>query len=765
MAPGTRFRSSFAGCVPIVVALLAWAGWPGIVCSAEMPGTRALPEIQVVDTLPLSGIGVPLNQVPANVQSVTNDELSRQPGANLSDFLNLNLGSVNINDTQGNPFQPNVNFRGFAASPVLGTPQGLSVYVDGVRVNEAFGDTVNWDLIPKSAISSMTLLPGSNPVFGLNTLGGALTINTKNGFQDPGTELRVSGGSFGRQLYEFESGGHGERADYFVTANLFDDKGWGQHNPSRVNQLFAETGYRGDSTQLQASFTYADTKLSGNQALPLSFLNDFTQAYTFPDVTANRLAFFNMKGSHAPSEQTQIAANVYYRSVTTSVFNSNISNNYNTGLPPGPGNQPAANAVNDIGDSRFGGSLQLTALGDLARRKNNLTVGFSYDRGNIDFMQFNQEAPIAPDRGTASTANLVLQTRLHAATNYIGLYATDTYALSEKTHLTVSGRYNRATLDMQDQLGTALNGNHSFQRFNPSIGLTHNPTNTLTAYATYNEGMRIPTPVELTCADRSAPCSLPNAFSADPALNAVVSKTWEAGARGRWGQDFAWNAAIFRADLDNDIQFISSGGGATSTGYFQNVGTTRREGLELGLDDKAGPFALSARYSYISATFRTPLVLNSPNNSAALPILCPTCTDIQVMPGNRLPGIPHHLLKLRADYRVGDSLSAGMNLYVASGQYARGDENNLDVNGAVPGYAFVNLDARYKLARNWDVLAVINNVFNRQYQTFGVLGQNVFTRPGQAFDNSGASFRMEQFRTAAPPRAAWIGITYRFSAK
>jgi iron complex outermembrane receptor protein len=383
MAPETRFRGSFAGCA-LVVALLMLVGWPVIACGAEPPETRTLPEVQVVDTLPLSGIGVPLNQVPANVQSVTNDELSRQPGANLSDFLNLNLGSVNINDTQGNPFQPDVNFRGFGASPILGTPQGLSVYVDGVRVNEAFGDTVNWDLIPKSAISSMTLLPGSNPVFGLNTLGGALTINTKNGFQDPGTELRVSGGSFGRQLYEFESGGHGERADYFVTANLFDDKGWGQHNPSRVNQLFAETGYRGDSTQLQASFTYADTKLSANQALPASFFNDPAQAYTFPDVTANRLAFFNLKGSHAPSDNFQIAANAYYRSVTTSVFNSNISNNFNTGLPPGPGNQPATNAVNDIGDSRFGGSLQLSALGDVAVRKNNLTVGFSYDRGNID---------------------------------------------------------------------------------------------------------------------------------------------------------------------------------------------------------------------------------------------------------------------------------------------------------------------------------------------------------------------------------------------
>jgi outer membrane receptor protein involved in Fe transport len=277
--------------------------------------------------------------------------------------------------------------------------------------------------------------------------------------------------------------------------------------------------------------------------------------------------------------------------------------------------------------------------------------------------------------------------------------------------------------------------------------------------------MRIPTPVELTCADRNAPCSLPNAFSADPPLNAVVSKTWEVGARGRWSDGIAWRAALFRTDLNDDIQFISSGGGATSTGYFQNVGTTRREGLELGFDDKTGRLAISAHYSYISATFRTPLILNSPNNSTAQAIQCPACTEIQVMPGNRIPGIPRHLLKLRAAYRYSDNLSAGLNLFAASGQYARGDENNLDANGPVPGYAVVNVDARYHLAPNLDLFGTISNVFNRQYHTFGLLGQNVFTAPGNAFDYTGASFRPEQFRAAAAPRAAWIGIAYRFSPK
>ena len=548
-------------------------GWPGIA-----GGAQVLPEVQVVDTAPLPGMVVPLSQVPANVQTISGEQLSRQSGINLSDFLNLNLGSVNVSDTQGNPFQRDVNFRGFSASPILGTPQGLSVFVDGVRVNEAFGDTVNWELIPKSAIAGITVLPGSNPVFGLNTLGGALAIHTKNGFQNPGTALRVSGGSFRRQSYEFETGGHGDRADYFVTANVFDDNGWGRHNPSRVNQWFAKTGYQDEKTQFNASLTYADAKLAGNQTLPLSFLNDPAQAYTYPDVTANRLAFLNLNGSHAVSDKAQFSANGYYRSVNTNIVNSNISDRFDPALPPGPGNQPATNAFNSIHDNRYGGSLQLSLRGNPAGHGNLLTAGFSYDRGDTDFRQYNQEAPVSPDRGTGSAAAMIALTNLQATVNYRGWYFTDTYAVSETIHATLSGRYNVATLELQDRIGTALNGNHSFRRFNPALGLTYNPVNAFTAFAGYNEGMRIPTPVELTCADRNAPCSLPNAFSADPPLNAVVSKTWEAGVRGRWGQTLAWNAALFRTNLDNDIQFISSGGGATSAGFFQNVGshTARR---------------------------------------------------------------------------------------------------------------------------------------------------------------------------------------------
>lgn len=726
---------------------------------------QPLPEVQVVDTAPLPGIGVPLEFVPANVQTVGPSSLSRRNGENLPDLLNIDLGSVNINDTQGNPYQPDVNFRGFAASPILGTPNGLSVFVDGVRANEAFGDTVNWDLIPRAAIAGITVLPGSNPVFGLNTLGGALVVTTKNGVDHPGTVMRAAGGTFSRQSYEIESGGSSGRADWFVTGAQYSDGGWGAHNPSRVNQWFAQGGWRGEATRLHATATWADTRLSGNQTLPLSMFGDPQQAYTYPDTTANRLAAVNLRVEQALGSALQLTAQTYYRAVQTRALNSNVNDDYDPLLPVGPGNQPAFNAFNNINDNRWGATLQLSGSGRLGGRANTLLGGLNYDRSGVRFTQFEQEAALQPDRNTVSSEPETLQTSLHAVTRQYAAYASDTLALTERVHLTAAGRYNHATVELNDQLGTALNGEHRFSRFNPAAGMTWNPRPALTVYGGYNEGMRIPTPVELTCADPAAPCSLPNAFAADPPLKAVIAKTWEAGARGRLDEHTRWNAAVFRTTLDNDIQFISSGGGATNAGYFQNVGTTRREGLELGLDHTAGRWTLAARASHVNATFESPFVINSPNNSSAQALLCATCTDIQVRPGNRLPGIPRDLLKLRADYRANENLRAGASLYAASGLYARGDENNADRNGLVPGYTVVNLDARWRIERNLTVVGAVNNLFNRQYQTYGVLGQNVFTAPGGQFDFTGATFRSEQFRTASPTRSLWVGLSYRFGGR
>src|SRR4029077_18162044 len=180
--------------------------------------------VEVVGIRPVPGLGTPLRHHPAVVQSATARELGE--ANDVADPLARHFSGISLNDAQGNAFQQTLHYRGFAASPLLGLPQGLSVFVDGVRVNEAFGDMVNWDLIPSNAIATAHLLSGSNPVFGLNTLGGVLSIQTKSGFAFPARAARWSAASSGRGAAQAETGGHGERADYFAAVNLHDEAGW-----------------------------------------------------------------------------------------------------------------------------------------------------------------------------------------------------------------------------------------------------------------------------------------------------------------------------------------------------------------------------------------------------------------------------------------------------------------------------------------------------------------------------------------------------------
>ena len=210
---------------------------------AQVSVTVDLPRVEVIAISPLAGLGVPKDQVPANVQTTTAADIERRGALDLTSQLLRTLGSVSINETQGNPFQPDLNFRGFSASPLLGMPQGLSVYLDGMRMNQPFGDVVSWDLIPRAAIANVTLMPGSNPMFGLNTLGGALAVQTKDGRNNPGSSVQITGGSKQRAAAEFETGGSQPGGvNWFVTGNRFHEKGWRAASPSDVSQLFAKLG-------------------------------------------------------------------------------------------------------------------------------------------------------------------------------------------------------------------------------------------------------------------------------------------------------------------------------------------------------------------------------------------------------------------------------------------------------------------------------------------------------------------------------------------
>ena len=737
-------------------ALAAWA-----TCASTLPGQAQqaveLPRVEVVTTTPLPGLGTPLRDVPANVQTYSGRELGRQRQGNLTEFLEQNPTSITVNAAQGNPYQLDVSFRGFTASPLIGVPQGLSVFQDGVRINEPFGDVVNWDLLPQSAIASITLIPGSNPLFGLNTLGGALAIATKSGRDNPGGAVELSGGSFGRKTLQVEHGSAFDGWDYFLTGNVSKEDGWAEHNSSRVEQLFGKLGYRHAGTDLELSLTAANNRLEGTQTLPVSFFEDIRQAYTYPDINTNKLTMLALKGNRFLTDDTVLGGNAYLRRYRNSNLSSNVNNNFGN-IDPATGQVDSVEALNDravIDQTSAGFGVQLTLNRDSAGLKNQLVLGGSGDFGRASYTQDSQPAALTPSRGAVATGDFENETFAKTRNQNLALYAMDSVAISPVWTLTASGRYNAARVSIRDQSGSApqLDGDHRFNRFNTGVGLNFNPTTAFTAYASYNEGMRAPTAMELTCADPAAPCKLPNAFLADPPLKKVVARTVEVGARGKV-DGFSWSAAAYRTDLTDDIQFTGSEG-AINAGFFQNVGKTRRQGLELNASQRWGGLGVTARYSLIDATYRTGFIENSPSNSTANPN-----GDIQVSKGNRIPGVPRQSLHLRLDLDVGESIALGANLVANSSSRARGDENNLDVSGAVPGYAVLNLDGRYRFSKNLEAFARINNVFDRQYANFGILGQNVFTGAGRSFDP--ANPVNESFRGLGAPRGAWVGLRYEW---
>lgn len=723
--------------------------------------------VEVFGTTPLPSVGLPLEQVPANVQAATGKSINEQRSLNLSEFMDSNLGSVTVNDTVSNPYQPDVIFRGFTASPLLGTPQGLSVFVDGVRVNEPFGDIVNWDLIPSNAISNINLIPGSNPLFGLNTLGGALSVHTKSGAENPGTSATLSGGSWGRRALEFETGGvvKDKNLDYFIAGNFFNEDGWRDYSKSEVKQIFSKVGWQDDKSNLDLTLSLADNRINGIQGLPLEQLYNRTQAYSVPDHINNRMEMIALNGSHFISDDKLVSGNVYFRHVEANGFNSNVNNNYDglTDLVK------ASNVVTKTDTDGFGGALQMTLLNDLIGHKNQFTGGVSADFGRTKFNSDTQNADIIGITTVSSQPLDILSTvRLKADNDYYGLYGTDTFSITDKLHVTMSGRYNVAIVDLKgDSLSASdnslvqgnLDGHHVYQRFNPAIGLNFNPTTSLSFFGGYNEGMRAPSPVELSCADPAHPCALPNAFGGDPHLEAVVSKTWEGGVRGRLMKNVNWNVGLFRTENNNDIQFMATN--TSGNGYFQNVGKTLRQGIEMGMSSKADKLSFQANYSYVDATFETPFEAVSSSNSEAVAAVLNGPGLIQVNKGNRIPSVPHHTFKLRIGYEITPSWTVGSNIITTSSRYARGDENNQDVHGKIPGYSVVNLDSHYSINENWKLFAKVQNLFDRNYATFGQLGVNEFGRGG-TWNNDPSAWNNTQFQTPGSPRAGWIGITYEF---
>jgi outer membrane receptor protein involved in Fe transport len=799
--------------------------------------------IDVVAPTPLAGTDQPLDEIPAPVQTASARDIEQSGALDLSDLLNKRLAAVHINENQGNPFQPDVNYRGYTASPLLGTPEGISVYMDGVRQNQPFADIVAWDLIPKIAISEVALMPGSNPMFGLNTLGGAVSMETKDGHSAPGTTLQVSGGSFGRRAGEFEHGRSSTNGfNWYLAGNLFREDGWRAFSTSEVRQGFAKAGWQHGKNFASLSFSYADNWLNGNGLQDTRLLaRNYSSVYTVPDTTWNRSPAFILALRRDQSANLTFSGNAYFRYIRADTYNANLNSNsfdeslYN--LTPGdvkaltaagysgfpitgnPTTEPfpfwrciaqslqfaePVEKCDGIVVSSFNKQHNWGLSGQASWRvsRHRLIIGAAWDRSSLTFQQSSQFGYLNADAltftlvnafadGSTNSNGIPVDTRvnLRGLSNTPSIYVADTISLA-RWNFTVSARHNNTGIQNIDRLpgvipgqsGSqggrgSLNGNYTFQRLNPAAGLIYSPSAWLSAYFSYAEASRAPTAIELGCADPNFPCNLPNALVSDPPLKQVVTRTFEAGARGAVENNLRWSAGWFFGQNYNDILFVASE--QTGFGYFTNFGKTRRQGIEASISGHIRKLTLGGNYTFLAATYQSPQVVDGASNSsnASAQAGVPGIDDnITIQPGDYIPQIPQNMLKAYAEYQPTPKISFDLDFVAVGRSYARGNENNQDVPDGVyylgpgysPGYGVLNLGGRYQVQKRLQLFVQINNVLNHHYYTAAQLGPspydnagNFIARPFPPVDGN-YPIRTTTFFGPGAPIGAWGGIRIKF---
>lgn len=750
--------------------------------------------VTVISPTPLNSYSLPRDESPIPVSGLTSTDIDNSNALDLTDAMNKRLNGIYVNENAGNPFEPDINYRGYTASPLLGTPQGLSVYLDGVRQNQPFGDVVNWDLIPKIAIEEMQLVPGSNPLFGLNTLGGAISVRTKDGLTSPGLSVQVVGGYFGRATVEGQYGGSNKRGlDWFAAGNYFREDGWRKYSPSTVRQSFAKLRWSREKTSLALGGFYAINSLSGNGLQDFRALaRNYTSVYTTPDTMWDHSPALTFNINHASSKSLTFSGNVYFRHVRSNTANGDINNDsFDQSLYDLSSSDITAltaagySGFPATGDSTtepfpywlcIAQSLQkhepsTTCTGILTytqTQQNNyglfglfswhsnhnlFAAGAAWDRGVVSYVQASQFGYLNAD-GVSITAveayadgsteadgkPVDSRVQLHGTVDTPGVFFTDTFH-ADRWSVTGSGRYNYTTIDNKDRLPSSsvhgsLTGYHVFQRFNPSIGGTYHLIPAINLYANYSEANRAPTSIELGCADPNFPCNLPNALVNDPPLEQVVSRTVEIGLRSAQHNRSSWSAGYFRGQNSNDLLFVASN--QTGFGYFLNFGKTRREGVELSFIGQVKNISFGGNYTFLNATFQSSQLVNGGSNSTNDGGTPGVDGNITVSPGDRIPQTPRYIMKVFADYKPTKKLMVNFNLIATSGSYARGNENNRHTpdgvyymgSGSSPAYAIANLGVHYTFSPMLQIFTQMNNLTDSHYYTAAQLN----TTP---YDNSG----------------------------
>jgi iron complex outermembrane receptor protein len=759
---------------------------------------------------PLGGSEIPVGKVPSGVSTANSQDIDRDGVKQVQQVLQQQVPGIILSDAAGNPLRAEVSYRGFDASPVGGRSQGLAVYQNGVRINEAFGDTVNWDLIPTNAIDAITVM-GPNPVFGLNAIGGAVNILMKDGFSYEGGEIDVMGGSFGRAQIGVQAGAHSGNVGAYIAAEGLREDGFRDFSDAEIKRLYGDLGFKGSDGELHLSLTAADSSVGVTAAGPLQLLRQrWANTFTSPQDTDLEVFMPTLSGSVKATNTLTFSGLAYYRRFKSNVIDGNLSEveectiggeEYlcveDDDLPEGETERRLRDLAtgdfieaDEVGEplgsierintkaESWGGTVQAVEKTPLFGRPNQFLVGASYDHGEVDYSTSSELGTIGPKFVVDGSGIIVggpslLAPRTLATENdYWGIYFSNTLDVTDDLALTVGGRYNHATIKMQDLTGQfdELNTTNKYSRFNPMVGATYRFMPGLSLYGGYSEANRAPTAAELGCAEEENPCFIESFLTDDPPLKQVVSRTAEIGLRGESrgydGEKLSWSAGLFRTLNEDDILNVAAE--TTGRGYFLNAGDTLRQGVELSAAYETRRFRLYGSYTFIDATFDSNVVLPAPNTpSGARP--CPADDDDDdddddelalcnfVRAGDRLPGIPRHRFKAGFEYWITPQWKFGSDLVAASNQIFFGDEANN--NKPLGGYWRVDLHTSYDLTDNVQIYGLVKNLFNQKYGIYGT-----YFDAEEASEASSAIDEDGDVRSIGPsmPFAAYGGVKVRF---
>jgi outer membrane receptor protein involved in Fe transport len=755
---------------------------------------QQLPPIEVVSPSSQSALPVQRDRLPFNAQISSDQDLQKTKPESIADFMNRNFVGVSVNGIQGSPFQADVTYRGFRLSPVLGTSQGISAFLDGVRVNEAFGDVVYWEMIPEMAIARIALMPGSNPLFGLNTLGGALALTTKNGRQNPGVSFDANGGSFKRARLDFGVGHDFGAIHAFVAGTAFRDGGWREDSQGKLGNLFVKIGGASNKTEWDVSALLGRSRLIGNGLLPSTRYEDGeflpgiyeTQRnaiYTSPDITKNTTQHFALNVNHTLSPNTKLSFLAHHRNVRVNTSGADVNPEYEEYVEDcedGFSAEGTARNVKSCSVTRAEGArVHAAVINETQIRQrtsgvsavfshhaggHQLTAGVSMDQSRVQYQQFQTEGDFDLRRfGVADRdEERAFDAGVRGRSRTLSAYASDTYALAAGTHVTGALRWNRTRVSstLSNEAGDLPSESFTYSKLNPALGLTHRFGAPLTLYAGLSQGTRVPTVIELGCADPNNACRLPTGLQADPYLKQVVARTGEIGARIRLSSQTRINATAYRTENRDDILFLRAG--ATNLGYFDNFDRTRREGMEFGVDHNMEDWSFKFDIAHVKATYQAVGVLQLGER------------NVKVVPGMRIAGIPATTAKFSVDWFVNPQWSVGAQVIAAGNQTTQGNEDGFIDDGeddepatkqnwGVKRYALLNFRLDYRPTDKLTAYLRINNTLNRRYETYGAIGADLFPNGKQLAPHIDATdAALAKFIAPGAPRAIFAGVRFAF---